>query len=67
MSAPYQWTGSIRRDLATGGIEGEIVDPYGFRIVLIGERGDGCYRVVGTPGPVPEDYRLVGDDLVEKS
>lgn len=54
MTCAYRWEGYLRRDLESGGLVGELHDPFGFTIKLIGTRGDGHYAVTGTPGAVPD-------------
>jgi hypothetical protein len=58
MSEVYRWTGHLERDLATGGLVGELVDPFGFVIRLVATRGSGCYAIIGTPGAVPAAYAV---------
>jgi hypothetical protein len=58
MSAVYRWTGYLQRDLETGGLVGELVDPFGFTIQLVATRGTGCYAITGIPGPAPEAYAI---------
>jgi hypothetical protein len=58
MSNDYRWTGYLRRDLASGGLIGELHDPFGFTIRLIGARADGHYAIEGIPGLVPQQYRI---------
>lgn len=66
MSVVYGWTGHLSRDLASGGLIGEIYDNQGFSIHLVVTRGDGCYAVTGTPCAVPEVYAipLIDDEVV---
>jgi hypothetical protein len=58
MGGAYGWSGSLSRDLATGGLVGEIHDPFGFSIRIVATRGTGCYAVTGTPGAVPAAYAI---------
>ena len=54
---PYRWRGSIvvKPD---GQLQGSLTDPFGYTIEISGTLSS----VIGTPGPVPEPYRLPGDD-----
>jgi hypothetical protein len=62
MPGTYRWTGYLQRDLQSGGLVGELHDPFGFVIRLVGARGDGRYDITGTPGAVPEAYAIPGID-----
>lgn len=59
---PYLWTGSIVRGSVSDTITGELRDPFGFSIAITGTKAEGGYTIVGTPGPVPEDLWLPGDE-----
>lgn len=60
MSAPYAWSGMIRK--AGDGIEGLLTDPFGYTIRIAGARTEGGYALTGTPGPIPESLSLPGDE-----
>lgn len=54
MTAPYRWTGKLRKD--GDGISCELRDPFGFIITLTGQRCADGYDVVGINGHVPEAF-----------
>jgi hypothetical protein len=57
MPDTYLWIGRIWRD--GDGLVGILTDNGpGYSIELKGERTPGGYRLVGTPGPVPEQYEI---------
>lgn len=62
MAADYGWSGYLQRDLESGGLVGELHDPFGWVIRLVAVRADGRYAVTGTPGAVPEAYAIPGID-----
>jgi hypothetical protein len=64
MTAPYRWTGTIRKD--GDGISAVLVDNFGFTITLTGQRTAAGYDVVGINGHVPEEFRVPWlDDAVD--
>jgi len=65
MPGVYGWTGYLQRDLESGGLVGELIDPFGFTIHLVATRGTGCYAVTGIPGAVPDVYAIPGIDTPE--
>jgi hypothetical protein len=64
MTAPYRWTGTIRKD--GDGISAVLVDNFGFTITLTGQRSTAGYAVVGINGHVPEAFLVPWlDDAVD--